>query len=121
VRRGNFRKRKRKRSRIKLGEKLEGIVLSRVSSSVANVGLARAEESAEQLARLDTDLGMDKKEEQRMDRIQEQREELQREREIRARAALRVTASEPVTEPAVSSEARGDLTNIPDHDSPDIH
>jgi hypothetical protein len=30
--------------------KLEGIVLSRVSSSVANVGLPRAEESARQLA-----------------------------------------------------------------------
>jgi hypothetical protein len=32
------------------GGNLEGIVLSRVSSSVANVGLARAEESARQLA-----------------------------------------------------------------------
>jgi hypothetical protein len=31
------------------GGNLEGIVLSRVSSSVANVGLARAEESARQL------------------------------------------------------------------------
>jgi hypothetical protein len=32
------------------GMRLEGIVLSRVSSSVANVGLARAEESARQLS-----------------------------------------------------------------------
>jgi hypothetical protein len=36
--------------------KLEGIVLSRVSSSVANVGLARAEESARQLAAGNWDL-----------------------------------------------------------------
>jgi hypothetical protein len=32
------------------GGNLEGIVLSRVSSSVANVGLARAGESAQQLS-----------------------------------------------------------------------
>jgi hypothetical protein len=36
-------------SLLEIGGKLEGIVLSRVSSSFANVGLARAEESARQL------------------------------------------------------------------------
>jgi hypothetical protein len=36
-------------SLLEIGGKLEGTVLSRVSSSVANVGLARAEESARQL------------------------------------------------------------------------